>query len=797
VSDKGLSSADPSVKDSPFLDTEFHARETVEELEPLSDKLTAESPFLQLNPAAFEQEIIGKDDRVLVTDTLKRPNRWICAIDILTENPKWGKSTSEPKLISKSRGTGILIGPRYVLTARHILDKQTIDDGGRERSVAVKELTLSPARNGSNSQNPLGKVKSKTVRVSQPYFIRRKVKVDSKEIEVPIKQHDDYALIILEKDLASLTHSKMNGALGYWGHDSTAAVVRRLDPDKITDKEIVVIGYPGDCCGKDKFSGSSSEKTRKIENCWLRRNDQWASTQWKGAGRAEVEENSTTIFHSSDTYRGQSGAPICLTVDSTLTLAGIHTESHDSQRNRGVRVTRRMLRELCAWMNDDAGYTIATIKNDALTVQARTSAGEQELMDDFTETEAGPLEGFTENTFDEFNPYGGAEYEEVSSEETVPQEQFDPSSVPNDVKEALARKDWPLALELAIQAGWRDENELTNLIFFAGHLELPVEKLDSKDPRFKQLSHEWTKINEDEVWKAIEKSAKNIDLVVGGDEVTDHHRRFFRRKSGKRLKKLVEDAAREVDLNPGLLGTVMMAETRRPLSYLSNGKVSSYHIGTDDFYEGRFAIKKRVPAYAKVRWDKAQKPVEELNDAKTNPRLVKTILFDSGSDAVLATAVYLKFREVRLREIAAESNEDFDSLPLATRIGLTRIAMTAGTGGATPYLKDALQGKDIFDRRNIPVKEYQTKRNATVRTAQAMHLSDWVFGLPVPAATTPLPKMQESENLDEMHGMWVDEGTDEFVAIVREKADQEKDSKLIQRDIRDLFSAEASVEASV
>ena len=63
--------------------------------------------------------------------------------------------------------------------------------------------------------------------------------------------------------------------------------------------------------------------------------------------------------------------------------------------------------------------------------------------------------------------------------------------------------------------------------------------------------------------------------------------------------------------------------------------------------------------------------------------------------------------------------------------------MAAGTGGATPFLKDALNGVDIFVRKAIPVREYQTKRNATVRTAQAMHLSDWVFGISVEPATRP------------------------------------------------------------
>jgi monoamine oxidase len=391
------------------------------------------------------------------------------------------------------------------------------------------------------------------------------------------------------------------------------------------------------------------------------------------------------------------------------------------------------------------------MEEDQLTSPA-DQAEDEFLGDENAERYASPATEWSPGpTAEEAEDFTGADYGEDELEllhEQPLEERFDPSAVPPDVADALGRKDWPLALKLAIEAGSRDENELTNLIFFARHPELPSEKLDPKDPNFEQLSSEWSRILDREVWRAIQASAENTDFVVSGAEVTDHHRRFFRGKSGKRLKTLVEDAAREVDLNPGLLGTIMMAETRRPQSYLLSEKVSSYHIGADDFYEGRAAIQARVPAYAKVKWDKKQKPSEHLNDAKTNRRVVKTILFDSGPDAVLATAVYVKFREVRLREIAAELEGDFDSLPLATRMALTRMAMAAGTAGATRFLKDALKGRDIFVRKAIPVAAYQTQRNATVRTAQAIHLSDWVFGIPVPAAAAQ-PELEAFGNSDD------------------------------------------------
>ena len=343
--------------------------------------------------------------------------------------------------------------------------------------------------------------------------------------------------------------------------------------------------------------------------------------------------------------------------------------------------------------------------------------------------------------------FTGADYGEDEFEllhEQPLQERFDPSAIPKNVADVLGKKDWPLALKLAIQAGWRGQNELTDVIFFARHPELPPAKLDPKGPNFKQLSGEWSRILDREVWKAIQASAENTALAVSGEEVADHDR-FFWGNSGKRLKELVEDAAKEVDLNPGLLGAIMMAETRRPQSYLSSEKVSSYHIGTDDFYEGRTAIAARVPAYAKVKWDKNQTPFIHHNDART-PREVKDILFDSGPDAVLATAVYVKFREVRLREVAAELKGDFDHLPLETRFALTRMAMAAGTAGVTPLLRDALAGKDILIRKAIPVEIYQTQRNATVRTAQAIHLSDWIFGNRLAPASQP--EVEESDGWD-------------------------------------------------
>jgi V8-like Glu-specific endopeptidase len=316
-----------------------------------------EEGFLDRDEVASEEEILGNEDRTHVTDTLRIPNRWICAIDVLTDNPDWGKY-GQPQFLIKSRGTGTLIGPRYVLTAGHVV-----------RGPA-KGFLVSPARNGSNSTNPLGKIKSTAEHASPVRLVTRTVGQGAQARQVRFQQQDDYGLIVLERDLTTSTHSKMKGALNYWGFDQSIAVVRRLEPADINGKDIVVTGYPGDACGTSILTASTpADKKKKIDNCWNRRNDEWASTQWRCAGTAQVDPDLRRIFHTADTYEGQSGAPICLSFENKLNLIGIHTAPHDAQTNLGFRVTRRMLTELCDWINADAGYTAATVQNDTLVLQ--------------------------------------------------------------------------------------------------------------------------------------------------------------------------------------------------------------------------------------------------------------------------------------------------------------------------------------------------------------------------------------------------------------------------------------------
>lgn len=198
----------------------------------------------------------------------------------------------------------------------------------------------------------------------------------------------------------------------------------------------------------------------------------------------------------------------------------------------------------------------------------------------------------------------------------------------------------------------------------------------------------------------------------------------FGKAAGERFKNLITWAASKVNINPGLLAVNLIAETRRS-DYLSSHFVSSFVIGTDDYYEKLQDIARKVPAAAEVNWDKRRGPIIDINE---RGRRVKSIRFNSGQDGLLASAVYLKHGEEVLREEAANLGKNFDDLPVETRFVLIRLAFNAGHGRARKNLQQALNGQDILIR--TPQKKAGPQRRATIHTARAIYLSQEFFNVP-------------------------------------------------------------------
>jgi hypothetical protein len=375
---------------------------------------------------------------------------------------------------------------------------------------------------------------------------------------------------------------------------------------------------------------------------------------------------------------------------------------------------------------------------------------------------ASPFQSALEGPRDEF------ESGEVSGAQPL-EERFDPSTIPQDVADALGKSDWSVALHLAIRGGWHDENELTNLLFFARHKELEPGPLDKKNSKFTRLSDEWGRILKTEVRPVIQKVSKDTNLKVTGVYVAERDPQLAG-ETGRKFKALVESVAADAGLNPGFLAAVLLAEWDRRSLYLSAGEVKSFVTGTDDFYASRVQLRAIVPvAFSKVRFDESR-ITTNINE---HGRTVTTIPFRSGRDAALATAVYLKYAEIKLRKAFAKNGGDFDTLPVETRFALVRIAMAAGHGGISQdgdlirfkkkddhwvavkkgekggalsgvasRVQRVLNQEDIlvrkYEPRNDPTKSgHITNRNATILAAQSMHLSNWFFGLPLNTAAQP------------------------------------------------------------
>jgi hypothetical protein len=394
--------------------------------------------------------------------------------------------------------------------------------------------------------------------------------------------------------------------------------------------------------------------------------------------------------------------------------------------------------------------------------------GESQLLDEQLR-EAGPADEWAMEWAGDEGGLTGAE--EPDGEVAL---EYDTPTMTQAISDAVDQKDWLRVVELALQVGWHDENQLTNLLFFSRHPELDRRKLEPKKSKEdRKLAQEWNQILFQEVRPAIEKAAVDTSLEVSGRFVAERDPQLSGER-GQKFKEIVAWAAKEVDIDPGFLAAVLLAEVGSASHYLSLGEVSSFFTGTDDFFAERAQLSANVPAFTRVHFDEKKKTTN-INE---HGRKVTTIRYKTGKDAALATGVYLKYGEIKLRRAAQKNGGDFDKLPVATRFVLVRLAMAAGHGGISPdgdliwfkkkggklvrakpgetggillgvatSLDRVLKGEDILVRNWEPRKDptndsHITHRNATILASQAMHLADWFF------RAQPLgiqPELEDSE----------------------------------------------------
>ena len=217
-------------------------------------------------------------DRVKIDHTLDVPYRWVCRLTI---------PNVDPTEKGYGAGSGVLISPKHVLTAAHVLVSE--EDPGK---TVGDRLRVEVARNGLDK--PFEAVGISGWQVDPRWAVRAHNKWR-------VQPQHDYGLVTLKKDVSAWGQRRLgNCRLGYWGVQSACGAlgVLGITPNLITGQTANVTGYPGE----------------KPE-----------ATMWTASGAINYDARLDMLIHTIDTKPGQSGAPVWLMRNGAACLVGIHS----------------------------------------------------------------------------------------------------------------------------------------------------------------------------------------------------------------------------------------------------------------------------------------------------------------------------------------------------------------------------------------------------------------------------------------------------------------------------------------
>lgn len=299
---------------------------------PFAATVAAGIPELAREP--MERERIGDtDERQRVYDTWAVPYRWICSIDVTYPGADRDRM---------GRGSGVLVGPRHVLTAAHCIYRTR--DG-----ASPVALSVVPGRNGRT--DPIGRTNAVSYSVSSAYL--SDWEVGGRRIPGPRENSRfDIGLVTLERNIADVVYNRARDPrpYGHWGHvhEGHLTYLRGLDAAFLNGKPVMVAGYPGDWCGDVPFRRETCDQEKDL-----------ATVPFAGPGTVSIDPRQPGVLeHTADTHRAQSGSPVWMRFqDGTRYLVGIHTgpgttdaDTGQALNNHAVHLSPEVVALVKSWM---------------------------------------------------------------------------------------------------------------------------------------------------------------------------------------------------------------------------------------------------------------------------------------------------------------------------------------------------------------------------------------------------------------------------------------------------------------